>query len=276
MAILGALTKKNRKLILRWMVVSAGVYLALVLNFLEPFGIQLIRFIPVYHVILSSYGLVASLVVGLWVYWIFPRFGLPRWDQTGGQLTAWMTILVILMSISCWAYSWVLHWTISGWHNMYVPVRGFWELTPQFLAMLSIWGLVWLANLLIMRHFQDDRPASELLLLEADNQSDHVQVNPHQLLCFKTCDNYLEMYYLDEANQVQHRLIRSSMKKMAEQLAEQNFVRPHQSYLVNWQHVRGLKKAPPHLSLEMSYLDFDVAVSRKQARHIKTRLTESP
>jgi len=276
MAILGDLTDKNQRLIQRWMVISVAVYIALVLNLLEPFGIQLVRFIPVYHLILSSYGLVAAFTVWLWVYQVVPRLIMPRWDQFTWQWAVWMVVLVALLSISSWAYSWVLHWTISGWHNMYVPVRGFFELTPQFLAMYSIWGLVWLANVLILRRVQGAPGGSELLLLEADNQSDHMQVNPQQLLCFKTCDNYLEMYYLDEANQVQHRLIRSSMKKMAEQLAEQNFVRPHQSYLVNWQHVRGLKKAPPNLSLEMSYLDFDVAVSRKQAKHIKSRLTESP
>ncbi|MFK8012369.1 MAG: LytTR family transcriptional regulator DNA-binding domain-containing protein [Marinicellaceae bacterium] len=93
-----------------------------------------------------------------------------------------------------------------------------------------------------------------------------------QLVCFKTCDNYLEVYYLDEANVLKNRMIRSSMKKIESQLNASQFYRCHQSYLVNLAYVKGLKKVKNTHFLEMAYVNFDVSISRKNLKNIKTFL----
>ncbi len=93
-----------------------------------------------------------------------------------------------------------------------------------------------------------------------------------QVVCLKTCDNYLEVYYLDESEALRNRMIRSSMKKMTEQLEGDHFYRCHQSYLVNLAYVKGLKKVKNSHFLEMAYIDFDVSISRKNLKQVKSYL----
>nr|WP_255590079.1 LytTR family DNA-binding domain-containing protein [Marinicella sp. NBU2979] len=110
------------------------------------------------------------------------------------------------------------------------------------------------------------------MLLPSDNQADGFKVKPANLVCLKTSDNYLEVYYLNDQAELQNRMIRSSMKKMEQNLNTEMFYRPHQSYLVNLSYIQGLKKVQNNHFLEMAYLDFDVAISRKNVKHIKAQV----
>jgi DNA-binding LytR/AlgR family response regulator len=112
----------------------------------------------------------------------------------------------------------------------------------------------------------------DLIFLYSENQSDGFKVKPKQIVCFKTSDNYLEVYYLNESNELQNRMIRSSMKKMEDNLDAENFYRSHQSYMVNVAYIKGLKKVKNNHFLKMSYLDFYVSISRKNVKKIKSYL----
>jgi len=226
---------------------------------------------------LCSYGLISALAVWLWLRLLPKRWSIVQVASQLAILAGWMLLLVIWVSLSNWAYSQVLHHTISGWHNMYVPVRSFTDLMPQFLALYALWGLVsgvfihlWSSN-----RANDQIFESKLMLLPSDNQTDGFKLKPSNLVCLKTSDNYLEVYYLNEQAELQNRMIRSSMKKMAENLNPDMFYRPHQSYLVNLAYIQGLKKVHNNHFLEMAYLDFDVAISRKHVKHIKAQVVRA-
>jgi DNA-binding LytR/AlgR family response regulator len=160
---------------------------------------------------------------------------------------------------------------------MYVPIRSFTELMPMFLAIYIIWGLIsWALIFMLQRSkslvLMELEAQEDAILLYSENQSDGFKVKPKQIVCFKTSDNYLEVYYLNENNDLQNRMIRSSMKKMEQNLDTEKFYRSHQSYMVNVAYIKGMKKVKNNHFLEMFYLDFYVSISRKNVKNIKSYL----
>ena len=267
----------HNKTIQNWLIYSVGIYIALVLNLMEPFGITIQSFIFIYHLMLTSYGLISAAAVWLMLRWVPEHLSIVRCHKSHLGLLAWVLVLVLWVSFANWLYSQLLHHTISGWHNMYVPVRSFFDLMPQFLAIYAVWGLLSGTFIYLLPATEDARSGAvayldEMMLLPSENQSDAFKLKPSQLVCLKTSDNYLEVYYLNEQEEIQNRMIRSSMKRMQENLDEDMFYRPHQSYLVNLAYIKGLKKVQNNHFLEMAYLDFDVAISRKRVKHIKSHV----
>ncbi|TRY29312.1 LytTR family transcriptional regulator [Aliiglaciecola sp. M165] len=260
----------------RWFVVSVSIYIIVVLNFLEPFGITINGFIFSYHLMLSTYGVVSGVTL-IAVFSLFSKLNINLYSANSLTLSLWIFLMVCSVSFSNWLYSQFLHFTISGWNNMYIPVRYFSELMPQFLAIYMLWGLLSWGLIFIL---QRSNPAQELatinqddlILLPSDNQFDSFKVRKKQIVCFKTSDNYLEVYYLNENEQLQNRMIRSSMKKMLDRLDTNEFYRSHQSFVVNVAHIKGLKKVKNNHFLEMSYLDFDVSLARSNVKNIKSYL----
>lgn len=263
--------------IMRWLVISVGVYIVLVLNLLEPFSITIHSENLLYHSVLSSYGVISTLTLYIWLTWIQPLIKLDEARSVQSNIIVGLVIMVLVVSFSNWMYSQFLHYSISGWRNMYVPVRGFSELMPQFIALYSLWALLSWSHIYLLRRGEktpllETTQAEQSITLYSDNQSDSFKVKQFQVVCLKTCDNYLEVYYLNESNELQNRLIRSSMKKMQESLNTESFYRSHQSYLVNLAYVKGLKKLRNSYFLEMSYLDFDVSIAKKHVKNIKSYL----
>jgi DNA-binding LytR/AlgR family response regulator len=77
---------------------------------------------------------------------------------------------------------------------------------------------------------------------------------------------------LSEEQKIKTRLIRSSMKRMMVQLGTQKFVRCHQSYLINKDHMQGLIRKKNQTYVELAYLDFNVNVSRGNLKNVKALL----
>ena len=268
----------NNRQLKKWLVWSIFLYSCLVFNILEPFEISIKSFILAYHLVLCGHGVVAVLVLLFLENTIKPFINsqLKTWKIFHSAL--WLFFIIIVVSIANWLYALLLHYTISGWHNMYVPLRGFFELVPKFLAIYSVWGiLAFMSTYLLYKGYDENaantsEPAEQMVSLYSDNQSDKFRIKQSDVICFKTCDNYLEVFYINEDKQLKTRLIRSSMKRMMFQLDSHIFYRPHQSYLINKAHMKGLVKVKNQFYIELAYLDFNINVSRGNVKQIKTYL----
>lgn len=266
----------------KWLIGSIIIYMILVFNFLQPFEISIdymqwpFHVVIPYHLVLSTYGLAAGLAIYLALKWFKPVFFNRLSNKDSKTMLLWFLMLVFWVSVVSWIHSILLYHLVSGKMYMHVPQRGFLQLVPKFMAIYSIWGLFFWVNWLLVKRAQKltDKPIT--IALYSENQSDRFRINPAKLICLKTCDNYLEVYYLDEKNQLKNRMIRSSLKKAEEQLNQPQFIRSHQSFLVNKDYLKGLKKNPSGHQLEVAYIDFDVQVTKKNIKTIKSILSESP
>ncbi|MFK8012370.1 MAG: hypothetical protein AB8B80_10035 [Marinicellaceae bacterium] len=164
--------RSNRVLI--W---SVGLHIILMFNFLEPFGIKIDSFIPEYHLMLCSYGVVSSLTMALIVYFLYPFLEKKKQQhsQQGINAFLWLACVVFLISFSNWLYSLLLHDLINGWKNMYIVDARFIVLMPKFIILYGIWGIIVLINFFIVNQIQENNAVKpheleEMMVLHSDNQ----------------------------------------------------------------------------------------------------------
>ena len=79
-----------------------------------------------------------------------------------------------------------------------------------------------------------EETAGELIYLR--DQSNFVRLRPGEITYVEACRNYVEVHTVSRKY-----VIRSTMKEMTDRLAGMTFFRPHRSYIVNADHVRGFK-----------------------------------
>ena len=77
-----------------------------------------------------------------------------------------------------------------------------------------------------------------------------ISIVTEHLLYIESADNYTTLHYLNKSKQ-SHFLLRNSLKRLEEQLADTSLVRCHRSYMVNMDRVKILKKEKGGIMLEL-------------------------
>ncbi|HEY1023160.1 MAG TPA: LytTR family DNA-binding domain-containing protein, partial [Flavisolibacter sp.] len=112
----------------------------------------------------------------------------------------------------------------------------------------------------------------QTILLRGDNQKEEVGLIPESLLYLSSADNYVTIHYW-EAGKKGSQLIRSTLKKMEEQLTgHQEFFRCHRMYIVNLHLVQTVSGNAQGLKLHLAGLQEPIPVSRNLTETVKERL----
>ncbi len=115
-----------------------------------------------------------------------------------------------------------------------------------------------------------------LLIIPSENGGDDLGLKPGDLLYIRAADNYVEVFYLQQ-NQVKRKLIRNSLKNVAEKLAsDTQLFRCHKSYLVNLNQVKHVSGNAQGYKLHLHQTEVLVPVSRQWNDEIKNRLAGAP
>ena len=106
------------------------------------------------------------------------------------------------------------------------------------------------------------------ITLSGSYSRDVLQIEPDDLICLVSANNYVEVNYLQEGK-VKKKLLRSTTKKMHEKLP--NLVRTHRSYLINPIHFVEWKNKK---TIVLSHLE--VPVSEKYKDDLTERIKIHP
>jgi|GEM_PF-4759605 len=259
----------------KWLAASIFFYFFLVLNLLEPFQIDLNGFYLPAILVLSSFGIVSGLGVLFLEFTIQPDLEkfILNWNLATALL--WFIFEIIFLSFLIWIYTLLLHHYMNGWQGIYFPEIEAKQLIPKYLALNIVWAFICIPNIYfaISNKIKSVNNASkeveETILLPSDNQNDRFRIKISQIICFQTFDNYLKVIFLTESNKLDSKLVRSSLKKMQQQLDSELLIRCHQSFLINKNFITAMKS---NNKLQMAYLDFDVLVSRSNIKIIQNTL----
>jgi DNA-binding LytR/AlgR family response regulator len=108
--------------------------------------------------------------------------------------------------------------------------------------------------------------------LQGDNQKENFHLFPDDLLFIASADNYVRVHWWQNG-QVKSIMLRSSLKKMEEQLTgHRQFFRCHRMYLVNLQKVQEVNGNAQGLRLHLSGVEDPVPVSRSLTETVRERL----
>ncbi len=110
------------------------------------------------------------------------------------------------------------------------------------------------------------------LLFEAENGKVELQLDPDKLLYLKADGNYVEVFYLDQHNQVRKKLIRNRLKGLLEVLPSRQFFHAHKSYIVNGNQIERVEGNARNFELAIYGTDVLVPVSRSNSKVLSTFL----
>jgi hypothetical protein len=92
---------------------------------------------------------------------------------------------------------------------------------------------------------------------------EELTLNKDNIIYLKSDDNYVDIHFINETNQIEKVVIRATLKFLENQLAEhRQFVRIHRSYLVNIHYALATRKRDTILMKYNSFSE-DLPVSRK-------------
>lgn len=100
------------------------------------------------------------------------------------------------------------------------------------------------------------------LTLVADNEKDQITLAPADLLYVESSDNYCTVVYVKNGQPVKP-LLRSSLGRLEEQIAQPHIVRCHRSYVVNLDRVERVTGNAQGYKLHLFGGQFQIPVARK-------------
>lgn len=265
-----------------------SVFVCLFLLVFRPFGLNTLPHSLLWVAAgygLVSFGVMAGLNVGLVA--LFSRFfAEERWTVL--RELAWT-----LLNIS-----------LIGWLNaLYSVWLGIADFSVQ--ALLLFEGYAWLIGAfpvgvtVLLRQARlsnaysrrsealnavlDEREAhpepvtaTTAVAIPAENGRDALSLPADALLYVRAADNYVEVFFL-EKGKVQCRLLRNSLKNVADALAAYpGFFRCHKSYLVNMDHVYHVSGNAQGYVLHLHHAPGTVPVSRMHNEAIRQRIAVRP
>ncbi|MEM6320898.1 MAG: LytTR family DNA-binding domain-containing protein [Bacteroidota bacterium] len=117
---------------------------------------------------------------------------------------------------------------INGYLGLFLFIRlVYFPITVLTMSLLVL-GRLFISRQTIITQIQP-LPTNKITLL-GDNKNDALQIEPNKIVCISSAHNYIEIFY-QQKNTLHKHLIRSSLKKVAQQVDV--LLQVHRSHLIN-------------------------------------------
>lgn len=271
---------------MRWLVIGFhGIFIAAFLIFFKPY--QNI-FNSSNWLITAGYGAVVSLILAINHFLISKVLPVDVKNWTIGKSILWT--LHDIVSVSLWIFVYNNIWTNFEnftWHR-FLTIG---SITLVLAVIPVIISTILLENWLLRRNLRKasqlqqsvDNAAAvtvpispttqteELLTLYAENQSEWIKIRPLDLIYLESADNYVNILY-KEQEQVQKKLLRSTLTKIEKQIQPTYIQRCHRSYMLNLKQIKYVDGNSRGLQLQLLDLDKTIPVSRKYVKGILAQI----
>ncbi len=112
----------------------------------------------------------------------------------------------------------------------------------------------------------------EKIIMIAENKKDKLEILPDELLFIESADNYSNVIFFDETKN-KKQLIRSSLKRIEQQINHPHILRCHRSFIVNLLHIKHIEgNAQGYRISFKSRQNTSVPVSRNYSKALFERL----
>jgi hypothetical protein len=266
-----------------------GIFVALFLIIFQPFDLSIWQ-TPNKTLKLIGFGLVSFLMPTLFGWMVFKL--VPK-HQLEDDWKVWKEILLVLgvllsIALGNLVYAHLIRITdlsLRGFLNS-VVVTVLVGLFPVALAILNKYHRLLRLNLEEAKQANEQiahphletvpqanneqageikNPGEERVLrLIAENEKDQLQIPEKDLLYIESQDNYASVVYC-EGNQLKKQLLRSSLKRLENQIQSNTTKRCHRTFLVNLSKVMKVEGNAAGYTLSLSETNMQIPVSRNYA-----------
>lgn len=269
---------------MRWLVIGFhGVFIAIFLIFLKPFP-SVFNFDNVF--ITAGYGLVVSLILAINHFLISKILPIDIKQWTIGKSILWTLHDIVSLTIWVFVYN-------NIWNNFENFTWGLFLYVGWITLVLAIIPVIistiLLENWLLRRNLRNasrlqqsvdnvaittpivSSQSEDFLTIYAENQSEWLKIRPSDLVYLESADNYVSIFY-KEKEQIQKKLLRSTLTKIEAQITPSYVQRCHRSYLLNLHQIKYVDGNSRGLQLELLDIDKTIPVSRKYVKGILAQI----
>lgn len=252
----------------KWLfILFINVYSAIFLLFFQPFGVN--NYDPTHQIrseLLMGVGvffLANMLVMCIYEFAIVPFV----FRSKARYVFAFnMLCLLLVLSTSTYlTYNYVGNFHDWSWKSYLGFIRdiGLMSSIPMVLILLFLQQRQARREVAhLQRHVAQQEKPTDIRCLSAANGKDKLYIAEDKLLVLEAQDNYVAIYYR-EKDLVKRSLLRSSLKRLEEQLNGSALLRCHRSYLLHPMQIEKISGNAHQLQIRMKGLDKTIPVSRQ-------------
>ena len=225
----------------------------------------------IYFMQLAIFSLTSLAVILFWVF-IMPKISPQKFSVNFSKN---LFILIAGLSVAKFAiYS--VQYDLSLLNVQYLYFVTFDFLTVG-LSLFAISIMRGKSNAVAETNLDIQPEQIDQLYIEGELQNENLSLaSSDQLLYIKANDNYSEFYTISEDGDIEHKLLRLTLKNIEAQLDCDYIVRCHKSYLVNLHHVKSIDGNVNNTQLSFKSFDVKVPLSRSRRDHISQTFDSLP
>ncbi|MBS2211748.1 LytTR family transcriptional regulator DNA-binding domain-containing protein [Carboxylicivirga mesophila] len=172
---------------------------------------------------------------------------------------------------------------------LYDDIRSFWQFVAEFSSNLKYVGLTLLPpysfSLILLSWYQKQQAINEfrqkskhhkvantLVQFTDENGKIKLSIQLSEILYLVSMDNYVEIYYQIEGEQVRKELIRNSLKNLEEPLQQLPIRRCHRSYMINTSKITIIKRLEKKQVAMLKGIQEPIPISKTYHSHFKSFL----
>ena len=255
-------------------VICIGLCVNFILMVFQPFGTSSWQH-PHKMWILSGYGITIALTGMLFYlisFYVLKRDGRERWNIIAEVLDLFICSICCIIG-TYFYYNGIFGGKISLSSLInFLGIGGSVALLPVFVSIFYLyftWKDVVASQLGEQRDNNSEvTDMDKITFITGQNKTDKIETNLSDLICAKAQDNYV-MLFVKKGEKVQKHLIRSTLKKISEQLDSDIIIQTHRSYLVNRNLIQGIMGNKSKAALILTDYDKNIPVSRSMYDTVK-------
>lgn len=261
-----------------------GAFIGLFLIVFQPFGASEITDSTFRNFYLSGYGLITFLAAVL--FHLSIRLFFPKWNEeknwtTGKEITALLGIILLIALFNLLYTNFIYK---RSFHLLQLP---YWIGITLLVAVFPVTFGVLLRQVRMKKETEalasvmnseiHSRPEEKTMPVPlnwkfvAENEKDFFETNEAVLCFIESADNYCTFYFF-ENGVVKKQMLRSSLKRIEEQVPHPSLYRCHRSYLVNLGKIESVQGNAQGYRLHLENTELTVPVSRNLGKELKRKL----
>ena len=264
----------------RLFVISFGVFLFIL--FFQPFPLEMLDY-DSRLLFVTGFGAITFLLAC--IIFILLLLSVPQWFRIGEWESDPPFILNVLFLVStAVSYAFYIRYVGKVLLTLYIMFKIVLVCLLPLIILIILYKNRALERIIVILQEQnkyyfskiseyDKIGEDEEIDIISNNKSDKLTLKYKNIVSIKSADNYTEIYYLENGS-VEKKLIRSTLKNIESQLADQrSFIRCHRTRIVNILHIDKPVRSYGGYSLRMNHLEETVPVSRQYLMQVKEAIS---
>jgi hypothetical protein len=264
----------------RLFMISFGVFLFIL--FFQPFSLENLDYNN-RLIFVTGFGAITYLLACI-ILIVLPLL-LPKWVNTSEWESGPPVILILLLlCLNATAFAFYIRYVGGVMLTFYIVFKLLLVCLLPIIILIILYKNKSLEsvinemqeqhrNLILQVQANEKSEFEEEIEFYSENKSDKLSLKSKNIVCIKSADNYVELYYLKD-DFLEKKLLRNTLKNIEIQLESRKyFLKCHRTCIVNKNYIKKLVRSYSGYSLTLFCTDEKIPVSRHYLLFVKEALS---